>query len=1108
MDNYDKFNEEINKNISPPVNNNDNPLLISVTDPDDSRNLHNAVNSVNEDSLVNRPSDFISLGNKKENIMDRLRKNKHNSFDDKKKVTSFDFILIGIFCIALLGLIGYLISYFITPKIEILYTDSEIEKPLIDENLYEIIRLLNGIEVALISNRNLTTCSAAVVVNSGFRSLPKMNGVPHLTEHMLFLGNEKYQNKSHLIDLISRYFGNINGKTEDFETSFFFDLGKDGFKLGLDSFANIFKNPIVDKVTMIEEIKNLQAEYIKYSYDNQYCEKHLIQNIIYSSSFEQNQEILPEGNQETLSKDYESLRGKVIEYFNAYFTGKNLKIAIMSHESLSTMRGLAIKHFSSIPKEGIKPTAQEMLHDTLHINTGRIIAFKGKGTISYMDIIFYVKPTNNLDDISFNIGYFKYIQYLLRSTEKGSLFKVLNEENKVIQLSTHTSVLDNSIMSFSIRIDLLSKTSDQLLEIIYKVYNYIRIIRENEVEMEKYSELEKIFEKEMKFHEQSEANSDFTESTAKKLFRVGKNGLSFFKYDIFMPKYNKDKIKDIFEQLIPENSAIILSFTDSYELNVKNFTLVSNPEKLFAMKQLTHFYSLSYEWCNIIPSQLQFLKNMNVYDDKLKIPKKPNQFLTKLEHLVEPSSPDEGNSTILAETLIGNTTSHISLFYKLDRSLRLPKFHLTINLINPLFRVKDDVNYTIYMLYTTYLTHAINLLFCEAVSSGSSLEITRNENGIFIHITSFTDLFDTVNDLAYKAIFSTDLSKETYIFYKELLKNELSNYSFEQPFSKAKQYFKMIIKNSLINIYEYQFEDDSELIDKSLNTIPNQMISILYYGNIQKDKVNEIYTKYLKENIDEKSTSIESHYDVANKIDFFPFIKNTKELPQYSIVYQKSKIVAQTATSNYFYVGYSTTDNDILSDIISLVWEEKFFNELRNKKGIGFHVYSRKEYYSGKIYFNFVVQSTYGNQGGYNEINMNQELDEVIGGEVKAAIDNLSDDYLYNLKYNILLKKNKKDISLSSKAKNMMNKVIYRLEDDPPIHETVIDKNLMKKYTVNIVQDFFYKIFYNNVHKLSIQIYYDNGTPYIRNKEKYYLKQDLICQPTDNLYFLFPEKDK
>ena len=80
MDNYDKFNEEINKNISPPVNNNDNPLLISVTDPDDSRNLHNAVNSVNEDSLVNRPSDFISLGNKKENIMDRLRKNKHNSF--------------------------------------------------------------------------------------------------------------------------------------------------------------------------------------------------------------------------------------------------------------------------------------------------------------------------------------------------------------------------------------------------------------------------------------------------------------------------------------------------------------------------------------------------------------------------------------------------------------------------------------------------------------------------------------------------------------------------------------------------------------------------------------------------------------------------------------------------------------------------------------------------------------------------------------------------------------------------------------------------------------------------------------------------------------------
>lgn len=1103
MDNYDKLNEEINKNILPSEKNNDNPFLLSVNDQDDSRNLNNGVNNVNDDSFNNKPSDFISLGNKKENIMDRLRK---NSFEDKKKLTSFDFILIGIFSITVLGLIGYLILYFITQKIEILYTDSEIEKPLIDENSYEIIRLLNGIEIALISNRNLKTCSAAVVVNSGFRSLPKMKGIPHLTEHMLFLGNEKYQDKSHLIDLISRYFGNINGKTDDFETSFFFDLGKDGFKQGLDSFANMFKKPIVDKATMIEEIKNLQAEYFKNSYDNEYCEKHLIQNIIYSSSLEQGQEILPEGNQDTLN-NYDSMRDNVIEYINTYYTGKNMKIAIMSHESISAMRGLAIKHFSSIPKEGIEPTVEEMKHENLQLNTGRIIAFKGRGTISYIDIIFYVKPTNKLDDISFNIGYFKYIQYLLRSTEKGSLFKELNEENKVIQVTTRTSILDNSIMNLSIRIHLLSHTSDQLTKIIYKVYNYIRIIRENEVNMDKFSELEKIFEKEMKFHEQSEADSDFTQSMARKLFRVGKNGLSFFKYDIFMPKYDKDKIKDIFEQLIPENSVIIFSFTDSYGLNSTsaNLSLVSDPDKLLKMGQNTHFYSLSYEWSNIKQDQIEILKNMNLYDEKLKIPETPNKFLTKEDKLVEPASSDEANPSILPERLIGDVSNHISLFYKLDRSFKLPKFHLTINLINPFFRAKNDEKYTIYMLYTTYLTHKINLLFCDAISSGSSLKTIRNENGYFIHITSFTDLFETVNELTYKAILNTekDLSEGNYEFYKELLENELSNYSYEQPFSKAKEYFKMIIKNSLINIYEYEFKDDSKLVNNSIDTIKDQMISILYYGNIQRDKVNEIYSKYLNGTINERSTVIETNYDVANKNDFFPFMINTKELPQYSVVYQRSKTVPETATSNYFYVGNSSTDNDILSDIISLVWEEKFFNELRNGKGIGFHVYSKKEYDSGKIYFNFIVQS----ENRSNESSMNYELDSVVNGTVRTAIDNLSDDDLYNLKYNILLKKNKKEISLSSKAKKMMNKVIYRLKDEPPVTETVIDKELMNKYTVSRVQDFFYKVFYNNVQKLSIQIYYGNET-YNRQPESYSLNQNLTCQPTNDLYFLSSKTDE
>ena len=59
-----------------------------------------------------------------------------------------------------------------------------------------------------------------------------------------------------------------------------------------------------------------------------------------------------------------------------------------------------------------------------------------------------------------------------------------------------------------------------------------------------------------------------------------------------------------------------------------------------------------------------------------------------------------------------------------------------------------------------HYSHKIqNTIFCDAIAAGSSIQMETDENGIFIHITSYTDLFDIINEYIYKAILNNSYYK-------------------------------------------------------------------------------------------------------------------------------------------------------------------------------------------------------------------------------------------------------------------------------------------------------------------------------------------------------------
>jgi insulysin len=67
-----------------------------------------------------------------------------------------------------------------------------LEKPLLDDRSYRVIRLKNKLEALLVHDPDSDKASASVNANVGnFSDDDDMPGMAHAVEHLLFMGTEK-----------------------------------------------------------------------------------------------------------------------------------------------------------------------------------------------------------------------------------------------------------------------------------------------------------------------------------------------------------------------------------------------------------------------------------------------------------------------------------------------------------------------------------------------------------------------------------------------------------------------------------------------------------------------------------------------------------------------------------------------------------------------------------------------------------------------------------------------------------------------------------------------------------------------------------------------------
>ncbi|MHC8368913.1 pyrroloquinoline quinone biosynthesis protein PqqF [Pseudomonas sp. ZT5P21] len=128
--------------------------------------------------------------------------------------------------------------------------------------------LANGLRVTLRHAPNLKRCAAALRVAAGSHDVPlAWPGLAHFFEHLLFLGTERFPTEQGLMAYVQGHGGQVNARTSERTTDFFFELPTQAFSGGLERLSDMLAHPRMNTDDQQREREVLQAEFVAWSQD-------------------------------------------------------------------------------------------------------------------------------------------------------------------------------------------------------------------------------------------------------------------------------------------------------------------------------------------------------------------------------------------------------------------------------------------------------------------------------------------------------------------------------------------------------------------------------------------------------------------------------------------------------------------------------------------------------------------------------------------------------------------------------------------------------------------------------------------------------------------------
>ncbi|KAF2769156.1 LuxS/MPP-like metallohydrolase [Teratosphaeria nubilosa] len=718
----------------------------------------------------------------------------------------------------------------------------ELEKPLLDNRAYRVIKLPNELEALLIHDPDTDKAAASVDVNVGAFSDPEdMQGIAHAVEHVLFLGTQKYPGENDYNAYLTKNGGYSNAYTAACSTNYYFEVGASAtsnsptsstntskesllsastkvppLKGALDRFSQFFVHPLFSEAALDRELravdsenkKNLQSDMWRFNQLNKSLgnKKHPFH-------------LFSTGNYELLHDDPIArgvrIREEFIKFYETHYSANRMKLAVLGREDLDTLQSWVEDYFTPIKNQHLK----QLRWDGLRLFDQDEVATQ-----------VFVKPVMDQKTLELHFEYpdeedlyeshpSRYLAHLIGHEGPGSILAYLKKKGWANTLHAGASPVCPGNGMFSMQIKLTEEGLVQYKEVFKIVFQYMAMLRHEPPHEWIVDEMAKLAEVQFRFKQKSPASSTVSRLSSVMQHPYPRDGLLSAPSTI--RKFDPEGIRRGLEHLDPDN--------------VRLFIIAK--EAPVAPDQKEKWYGTEYHYEKIPQDFLQELHAAaRSPEDKrpaeLHLPGK-NEFVPQRLDVEK----KEVETPALEPKLIRNE-ENVRLWYKKDDQFWVPKANIDICLRSPVPNMTPLAAVTM-QLYGDLLDDSLNEYAYDADLAGLDYSVSRHAVGMDVNVSGYNDKMHVLLEKVLESMRNLTFTQERFDIVKERLLRGMRNADYTEPFRQIAQFSRWLVsdrgwaQDQLLEQLPSVTADDVRTLFPQF--LKQMHVELLVHGNLYKE---------------------------------------------------------------------------------------------------------------------------------------------------------------------------------------------------------------------------------------------------------------------------------
>ncbi|KAI3620705.1 hypothetical protein CBS9595_002672 [Malassezia furfur] len=801
-----------------------------------------------------------------------------------------------------------------------------IEKPLLDNREYKLIRLPNELEVMIISDPETDKASAAMDVRVGHLSDPHdLQGMAHYCEHLLFMGTKKYPRENEYSEYLSNHSGSSNAFTSLENTNYFFDVGHEHFEGALDRFAQFFLEPLFDASCSEREIRAVDSEHKK-NLQSDLWRSFQLEKSLSDASHPYSK--FGTGNLTTLWEEPRArgvdIREELLKFHAKYYSANMMKLVVIGRESVEQLTRWVVEKFSSVPNKGNavprfpeSPLGPEQL--------GTQVLFRTIKDLRSLELTFPFPEQVHL----YKSKPGQLISHFLGHEGHGSLFSCLKQRGWANMLSAGSGVGAEGFELFKVAIDLTPEGYEHYEEVAAAMFQYLDLLRTQSIEEWMYHEVEKLSELRFAFKEKTAPSSYGSALASQMQTPMPPEWILSGHY--LLREFDLPLIQDTLACLRPDRCRIMLAGRE--------------PPAGHTLDAKERWYGTEY---TVVPLPAS-LATRTAALDGMALPKQ-NEFIPADLQVL--GSKDAAGAPVSRPQLLRNTPL-VRLWHKQDDRFFLPKANVSILLRTP--RVNESPRTAVLSRVMVELVKdALSEFSYDAEVAGLLYNVDSQLEGLVVVVAGYNDKLPLLLQSVLDTLTQLVVDEKRFAIVMDQVRRNYQNFDMEEPYQHAAYYSLYLLTEQIWTQHEKLAAMDGLTAADVQAYIPwvcEQLhVEMLVHGNVDAAQAEALLDRVV------------SHVDA-------------QPLPEHETLPPRSLLLAPGSNSAWklpvanpgnvnssleYYVQVGDPTDVPLRATLALfaqIAHEPCFDQLRTKEQLGYLVFSGVRRNPGAMGFRVIVQS-------------------------------------------------------------------------------------------------------------------------------------------------------